>query len=203
MDNGYSLGDLAAVTRSENGGVGGMGSEGLWVFALLILLFGGGGGFGFGNNSASAQDIQRAVDLNSIQEGQREIASDVQRGIYEINGNTAQYAYNNLGEIRDVEATVNAGFAAQQKCCCDTLRAIDSVNYNGAMNTASINATTTAQTQKILDALAQNKIESLQAKVNELQTAQMFCGIPRVSPYGYGVVPQFANACGGCTVTNI
>ena len=41
MDNGYSLGDLAAVTRSENGGFGGMGSEGLWVFALLILLFGG------------------------------------------------------------------------------------------------------------------------------------------------------------------
>lgn len=202
MDNGYSLGDLAAVTRSENGGFGGMGSEGLWVFALLILLFGG-GGLGFGGNSASTQDIQRAVDLNSIQEGQREIASDVQRGIYEVNNSTAQYAYNNLGEIRDVQAAVNAGITAQQKCCCDTLRAIDGVNYNGAMNTAAINANTTAQTQKILDVLAQNKIDSLQAKVNELQTAQMFCGIPRVSPYGYGVVPQFANACGGCNVTNI
>lgn len=196
MENGYSLGDLAAVTRSENG-FAGMGSEGIWIFALLILLFGGGG---FGGNSATSQDIQRAVDLNSIQEGQREISADVQRGIYEINGNTAQYAYNNLGEIRDVQAVVNSGFAEQQKCCCETLRAIDGVNYNGAMNTASINATTTAQTQKILDALAQNKIDTLQSKVNELQTAQMFCGIPRISPYGYGVVPQFANTCG---ITNI
>lgn len=56
-----------------------------------------------------------------------------------------------------------------------------------------------AQTQKILDALAQNKIESLQAQVSELKTQNMFCGVPRISPYGYGVVPNFATPCGcGC-----
>lgn len=45
----------------------------------------------------------------------------------------------------------------------------------------------------------QNKIESLQAQVSELKTQNMFCGVPRISPYGYGVVPNFATPCGcGC-----
>lgn len=58
---------------------------------------------------------------------------------------------------------------------------------------------TPQQAQKILDALAQNKIESLQAQVSELKTQNMFCGVPRISPYGYGVVPNFATPCGcGC-----
>lgn len=53
--------------------------------------------------------------------------------------------------------------------------------------------------QKILDALSQNKIESLQEQVSELKIQQMFCDIPRISPYGYGVVPQFAtNPCSCC-----
>lgn len=68
------------------------------------------------------------------------------------------------------------------------------------MNTAAINENTTAQTQKILDALAQNKIESLQAQVTELKTQNMFCGIPRINPYGYNVVPNFTNCgCQGVT----
>lgn len=75
------------------------------------------------------------------------------------------------------------------------------LKYSAAMNTASINENTTAQTQKILDALAQDKIESLQAQVSELKTQNMFCGVPRISPYGYGVVPNFATPCGCNGVT--
>lgn len=63
------------------------------------------------------------------------------------------------------------------------------------------NRNTTAQTQKILDALAQDKIESLQAQISELKTQNMFCGVPRISPYGYGVVPNFATPCGCNGVT--
>jgi glucan phosphorylase len=107
-------------------------------------------------------------------------------------------AYNNLSEIRDIGATVNAGFAAQQKCCCETLRAIDSVNYNGAINTASVNANTTAQTQKILDALAQNKIESLQGRINQLEMQNALGNVvryPTMMAYNAGVSPF----CGGYT----
>ena len=44
-------------------------------------------------------------------------------------------AYNNLGEVRDLEATVNAGFANQQTCCCETQKALLENRYLAAQNT--------------------------------------------------------------------
>ena len=49
--------------------------------------------------------------------------------------------------------------------------------------------------------IQQNKIETLQAQVNELKTQNMFCGIPRINPYGYQVVPN--PTCCGCACGNI
>lgn len=94
MDN-LSLSDIASVTRNNDDCWGG-GMGFFWIFALLLLPMLSGGGL-WGNNAASTADIQRAVDLNSIQQGQAGIAADVQRGIYEINGATKDAAYNNLG----------------------------------------------------------------------------------------------------------
>ena len=42
-------------------------------------------------------------------------------------------------------------------------------------------------TQKILDSMAQNKIDSLQAKVNQLEMQAAMCGTPKISPYLYNV----------------
>lgn len=41
------------------------------------------------------------------------------------------------------------------------------------MNTAAINANTTAQTQRILDALTENEMQRLREQNQALQTAQM------------------------------
>lgn len=203
MDN-YSLADIAAASGNE-----GFGGGNAWVLILLFAMIFGNGGFGFGNNAgnaARAEDIQRAVDLNSIQTGQAGIAADVQRGIYEINGATKDAAYNNLSEIRDVGAAVatsganiinnlTAMQAQLQNCCCETKSAIMENRYLDAQNTAAINANTTAQVQRVLDSIAQNKVDALQAQVSELKTQNMFCGIPRINPYGYGVY-AYNNGCG-------
>ena len=42
-------------------------------------------------------------------------------------------------------------------------------NYDGAMRDAATNANFTAQIQSVKDMIAQNKIESLQAQVSQLQ----------------------------------
>lgn len=201
MENGYNLSDIAAVS----GGMGGLGAGGggAWVLIILFAMIFGNGGFGGWGNGAAALthgDLQRAIDLNSVQEGQRDIEARVQEVGAESVSAIKDAAYNNLSEIRDIGATVNAGFAAQQKCCCETLRDIDGVNYNGAINTASINANTTAQTQKILDAIAGNRMADMQNQINQLQLQAALCGIPRTTPYGYGIVPQFAVA--GCGAYN-
>lgn len=209
MENGYSLSDLAAATGS-----GDFGGGNAWILIILFaLIFGNGGGwFGNGNGAAQAAstaDIQRAVDLSSIQSGQASISSDIQRGIYEINGATKDAAYNNLSEIRDVQAAVATGnaniinnltsmAANQQTCCCTTQRAIDSVNYNLATQSAAIQANDTANTQRVLDAISQGKIESLQAQVQALQGQLNMAGVvryPMASTYSSGTNP-FCGSCG-------
>ena len=191
--------DIASVTKDHDGAFG---SDGLWIFALLILLFGGNGGFGFGNNNGLAQTDLNL--LNAIQNGQREVSSDVQRTAYENMATTKDASYNNLSEIRDVQASVasnganiinalTAMQANQQNCCCETKSIILENRYLDAQNTASINANTTAQTQKVLDAISQNKVEALQARVSELELANAMSNVPRINPYGYGISQNFCS----------
>ena len=95
--------------------------------------------------------------------------------------------------------------ANQSECCCNTLRAIDGVNYNAAMNTASINATTTAQTQRILDAITGNEMQRLREQNQLLQTAQLLNPIenrlsmvptyPNTFAYNAGSNPFCSNNC--------
>ena len=211
MDN-MSLSDIAAVTGNENG----FGGNSAWVLIILFALIFGWGGNGFGGNAsnvATTADIQRAVDLNGIQQGQANIASELQRGIYEINANTSHVAYDNLGEIRDVQATVATGdsniinqltamAANQQNCCCTTQRAIDNVNYNLTTQSAAIQANDTANTQKILDAIATNRMADMQNQINQLQLANAVAGVvryPQASTYYAGANPF----CSGGTCGNI
>lgn len=169
------LGDRAGYDSCFGGGS-------LWVFAILALMWGGNGGlFGRGGagDYARQSDVVYTSAFNQLQDENNAIRGDIQRVGYDNMAVIKDAMYNNLSEIRDLESITSSGIANQQKCCCDTLRAIDGVNYNGAINTASINATTTAQTQKILDAIAQNKMEALQSKVSELQLAQAMQGVVR------------------------
>lgn len=204
MEN-FSLADIGALLGNRDNSLNGFGGSGVWVLVILFALIFGNGGFGFGGNgerAATVGDVQRATDFQSLERQNNETVAAVRQSAYDTAGAIKDGHYNILGELRDLQSATANGFARQQECCCEGLRAIDGVNYNAAMNTAAINANTTAQTQKILDALSQNKIDTLQAQVNELKMQGMFCGIPRISPYGYGIIPQFAS-CGGCGCGNI
>lgn len=83
---------------------------------------------------------------------------------------------------------VNSGIAenrfAAQQCCCETNRNIDAVRYENAKNTCDIVTNANYNTrdiidsqnagfQKILDAMCQDKIDSLRT---ELQSAQLQLG---------------------------
>ena len=75
-------------------------------------------------------------------------------------------------------------------------------SVENAQNTASINANTTAGIQKILDTLAQNKIDALENKVASLELQNNLANVVRY-PNGYtynaGQSPFCNNGCGcGC-----
>lgn len=210
MDSGLSTGDLALMNRDNGWGNDGMAF--MWIFALLILAGGGFNGFGtnrVGEAYATQADIQRAVDLNSIQNGQADLAADIQRTNYEQIAATKDAAYNNLGEIRDIGSAVAVGNsniinnlntlqANMQNCCCTTQRAIDSVNYNIATQSAAIQANDASNTQKILDAISTNRIADMQNQINQLQLQNAMSGViryPTSTTYGAGC-SCFANSCG-------
>lgn len=196
MENSYSLSDVAAVTRGNDGfgwGADGMGF--FWIFALLLLpgLFGG--GF-WGNRGVNGEPVTEAGLCNAMN------FNNLENAVGRL-GDSQTAGFNGLQrDLCQGFAAINAGINQvrfdNQQCCCETQRLLDRNDYNAAMNTASINANTTAQTQKILDAICGNRMADMQNQINQMQLHAALCGIPRTTPYGYGIVPQFAQLNCGC-----
>ena len=184
------------------GNDGGFGLNGLGgIFALLILLgiFNGGfGGFG-GNNGVNTlnADMQRGFDNQNLQAQTRDILSAVTSGTAQTIAASTQTAANAITAIKDgnaslirefgnVENALGALSGEMQNCCCNTLRAIDGVNYN-----------TTVQIQKVLDAIAGNRIADLQQQVNALQLQAATSNVlrfPNSWTFAGGVFPPAAAA---------
>ena len=206
--------DSTGITPVMNmGNDGGFGLNGLGgIFALLILLgiFNGGfGGFG-GNNGVNTlnADMQRGFDNQNLQAQTRDILSAVTGGTAQTIAASTQNAANAITAIKDgnaslirefgnVETALTALGGQSQECCCNILRAVDGVNYNGAINTAAINANTTAQVQKILDAITANRFAEMQGQINALQLQAATSNVlrfPNSWTFAGGVFPPAAAA---------
>ncbi len=172
MNRGYGYGDGC-----------GFGGSGLWLFAILALMWGGNGLFG----NRYAQDSRAATveDLNNSANFTR-LESQVMN-----NGNrTEQKADAVLSGISNLGYETAQQFsetrAQMASCCCETQRALDGVNYAGAINTAALKEAGAANTQKILDAIAQNKVEALQSRISQLELQQAVAGVVRYpTQYSY------------------
>lgn len=219
MDNGgLSASDVALL---NNGGFGDFGGGAMmWIFALLILANGGFGGFGNNGlanaigyeNLATSNEVQRGFDNQNLQAQTRDILAAVNAGTAQSVAATNQTFHDNLSAMqslynetaRDLSnlALGQANMLAQEnQCCCNTLRAIDGVNYNNALNTASINANIVEQIQGVKDMIAGNRMADMQNQINDLQLQNALSGVVKypngwtynagMSPfcncYGYGV----------------
>ena len=199
--------------------------SGSWLALMfLIILLGGGNGFGWGNNGfanaigyenlATSNEVQRGFDNQNSMANQRDILAAVNGGTAQAVAATNQVYHDIVGYVGDkyaeldrdvlgVSASVQQAIANQNQCCCDTKMLIQETaaqnRYDALKNTNDINAVTIGQTQKILDALAQNKIEALQGRVNQLELQNAVSGVvryPNSMAYSAGTSP-FCN-CGGC-----
>lgn len=200
------------MVMSDGFGGGGF----IWAFLIFALLMGNGGfGFGGGNGNSNAiqADVNRGFDNQNLQNQTRDILSAVTNGTAQSVAATNE-VYHNLANnfsdkyselARDI-AGVNAGVAQAIANQCQLngdmklqmSEGFGQSRYDNAMNTAAINAVTTAQTQKILDAMAHNKIEALQGRVNQLELQNAVAGVvryPTQSVYSAGGSP-FCN-CNG------
>lgn len=223
MDSGTGMGpaDIAALTGGSNSGFGG---SSMWIFAILILFLFSGNGFGFGARGyepqyATQQDVQYTSQFGQLLDGNRDIINNITAGTAQAVAATNQAKYDNINVMKDVQMALANQIADvksmeqnilgnQNECCCSTklLMAetgaginanIAQNRFESAMNTASINANTTAQTQKILDAIMGNRMADMQNQINQLQLQSSLCGVvryPNATTYTAGTSPF----CGGC-----
>ena len=198
------------VGGSDGGMFGGNGFMGIFGLLILVgLLNGGFGGFGGGGQQYATRDqVQNGFDTQNMQMQTAGILNAVTGGTAQTIAASTANATNAINAIKDGNAslirefgnveTALTGLAGQsQECCCNILRAIDSVNYNGAINTAAINANTTAQVQSLKDMMYQNKIETLQGQISALQLQAATANVirfPNSYTFNGGVFPPAAAA---------
>ena len=186
--NCMSPADMAAVMGTNNRGndaFGGYGADMIIWLIVIAAIFNGGFGFGGwggngGFNSPAGQgaltrtDIDAALSTQGIESGITGIGTQLCNGFNSVNSNIA-------------------GLGSQlAACCCDIRQSVSDVNYNLAaqtnilQNTVNNNGTAIQQalnngfrdvidaqnagTQRIVDMITQDKIQSLQT---ELQSAQL------------------------------
>lgn len=206
-----SLADIAAVTRNNddrygNDWCGGGGY--LWIIVLFLIMGignGGNGWFGNGGNGvlenamlsnplATQADVQRGFDQQTLISKIDQQTYGIADATYALNSaiKDAQYATG-----RDIQTVA----AAQQQCCCETKQEIMQNRFEAEKNTAAINANTTAQVQKVLDAICGNRMADMQSQINQLQLQSALCGVvryPNATTYNAGYGPFFYsnNGCG-------
>lgn len=199
--SGLSASDVAMLSNNGFGD----GNAFMWIFALLILANGGFGNWGGGNGNSNAiqNDINRGFDNQNLQAQTRDILSAVNAGTAQSVAATNQTFHDNLMAMqglynetqRDIAGLAMGqanALANQNECCCATKQLIMQSNYDGAMRDAATNANFTAQIQSVKDMIAQNKIETLQAQVSQLQLQQATCGVlrfPNSWSYDAGLFP--------------
>ena len=176
MTDGLTASDVAVLTGNNGRNNDGWGGDGCW-WIILFLIFGmfgwGGYGNGWGGNGganspafqgyATRADIDAALSTQGIESGIQNISTQLCNGFAGVNSNISNLGYQ------------------LQDCCCQTQRAVDGVNYNMAMQTNTLQQalcngfrdvidSQNAGTQRIIDTITQDKIQSLQT---ELQSAQL------------------------------
>ena len=190
--DGTGITPVMNMGNNDGLGLNGMGG----IFALLILLgiFNGGfGGWGGGNQQyATSAEVQRGFDTQNLQSNTAGILAAVNNGTAQTIAASTANATNAITAIKDgnsalirefgnVEGALGALSGEMQNCCCSTLRAIDGVNYN-----------TTVQIQKVLDAIAGNRMADMQNQINALQLQAATSNVlrfPSAWTYAGGVFP--------------
>ena len=187
MEN--SLADIAAVVNRDGEWNGGC----WWIILLFLVMYGGNW------NRNGCEQYATAATQQEILFGQQfqNLDNKIDRMGYGIADST--FALNNaIGEVgtRALEAKYDLG-SKIDNCCCTTQRSIDSVKYEGAMNTAAINANIDAKFAALEKSNLEQRIAEQASQIQQLRLEQQMCGVVRYpNGYAYNAGPSPFCGCG-------
>ena len=211
-ENGLTASDVALMSRDGDGfgnGWGGM----IWLFAILAMMGGGfnWGGAGRGYEQYATRDqVQNGFDTQNLQAQTRDIMAAVTAGTAQAVATTNQvyhditnFVGDKYNELQRDVAGLAIGqanlLANQNECCCGLTRQIMQNNYDAALRDAATNANFTAQIQGVKDLIAQDKMEAMQNRINQLELQNALFGVVRY-PNGWTYNAGNSPFCGGCNM---
>lgn len=175
-------------------------------------VFGG----GYSKTPATTDDVQNQFNFASLERQNNEIVSAVHQAAYDvtgavkdgnsfnqsmlkdiaydINGELKDNAYNLGRDIGNVKDIVQQNNYELGKGIASINTNIDSIRYDNALNTKELLASNCAQTQKILDVLAGNRMADMQNQISALQLQAALCGVvryPSATTYTAGYAPFY------------
>ncbi len=195
MEN-FSLSDIAAATRGNDGE--GFGSGWFLIVVLFLFMFGFGGNgwnrqsdYGQYATAASQQEILYGQQFGQVNDRLTNLGNGVCSLGYEMQGGIGQLgkemALAQNGTNMALMQTGNAIQGQLAECCCNTQRAIDGVNANIDAKFAALEKSQLEQ-----------RIAQLEQTNNQLFVREQMYGVVRYpNGYSYNAGPSpFCN--GGC-----
>ena len=170
--NGLSVADAMALANGKDSdGLFGGGSSGgiLALIIIFVLFFSTGSGFGFGGNGAVATqaDIQRGFDTRTIVSK----LDGISNGICDLGYANANLINNvrfdGMQGFNSVNQGINSLGYQMQQCCCENLRANDSLKYENAQNTCAIVNAIHADGEATRALMQANTVQELRDKLQE------------------------------------
>lgn len=169
--NGLSASDVLALTKDSDGLFGGGSSGGILALIIIfVLLFGTGNGFGFGGgreNVATQGEVQRSFDTNTIINKLDGITNGLCDGFYATNNSINGVNMNTMQGFNSVNQGINSLGYQMQQCCCENLRANDSLKYENAQNTCAIVNAIHADGEATRALMQANTVQELRDKLQE------------------------------------
>ena len=107
---------------------------------------------------------------------------------------------NNTSNFARLENQVRANADLTERKADAISNGLCSGFYQEAQLINGLDKSISGQIQALSTKIDQNKIETLQAQIQKLETQTMLCNIPRVNPYYYGITPYNQCGCGGYNI---
>lgn len=208
MDN-YSLSDLAAVSK-DNDGWGGGGAW--WIIILFLFVFMGGGWGGFNRQgefgqyatAASQQEILFGQHFGQLNDRITNVGNGLCTLGYEMQGDIGQLgrevALAQAGTNTTIMQTGNSIQGQIAQCCCDNRLATANLSAQMDRQTCDITTAIHAEGEATRALMQANELQELRDKVASLEMDNRMCGVVRYHnglTYSAGSSP-FCGCNSGC-----
>lgn len=219
METGLTASDVALLNGKNNDNDWTDGGF-MWIFALLILFWGGNGMWGNRNvtngepvteaglcNAMNFNNLENAVGRLSDQNQQQTqlLGNGICNLGYEMQGNISQLGKEvALGQSGITQSIMSEGNTIQRQiaeCCCDNRLATANLSAQMDRQTCDITSAIHAEGEATRAMMQTNEIQALRDKVSSLEMDSRMYGVVR---YPNGFVYNAGNSpfcgCNGCGV---